>query len=85
MKMYTCYDSKAETYTKPLFHHSKGEAIRAFSDQVNDQSNPNNLIAKHPHDFSLFELGEYDERSAKFIISESKIALGTGQEFKTQE
>jgi len=56
--MYTVFDTKAGAYLRPFFARTNAEAIRMFSDTVSDA---NSLIAKHPEDFSLFKVGEYDE------------------------
>lgn len=78
-KVYTVYDSKTEAYLKPFFMRTKGEAIRAFQDTVNDESSQ---FWKHPEDYTLFEIGEYDELSARMMPNEALIPLGTALEHK---
>jgi len=51
MKMFSCYDSKAEAYMQPFFMNAKGQALRAFADLVNDGQSQ---FSKHPEDFVLF-------------------------------
>jgi len=60
-KIYSVYDSKAETYTPPFFQHREAMAIRTFSDCVND---PGHTFGMHPEDYTLFHLGEYDDNLA---------------------
>lgn len=79
LKIYTTYDSKAEAYLQPFFMSSRGEAIRAWQDVVNDQKTQ---FFKHPEDFTFFELGEYDAISGTIDTYKSKISLGTAVEFK---
>ena len=79
-KIVTVLDSKAEAYLKPLFFKSKGEAIRMFENEVN--GNHDTMLSKHPEDFTLYEIGEWDERSGKLTILEAKIAIGNGMDFK---
>lgn len=81
-KMFTVFDSKAEAYLPPFFMNSKGVAIRSFSDTVND---PSSQFNKHPADFTLFELGEYNEQDATFKIHTAKISLGSANEFKKEQ
>lgn len=58
MKIFTVYDNVAEVYLRPFFCLNTGEAIRTFSDLVND---PNTPFAKHPTDYALYELGGYND------------------------
>lgn len=58
LKIYSIYDKKALAYTNPFYYHQKGQAIRALEDAVNDPQNP---LSKHPEDFTLYELGEWDD------------------------
>lgn len=66
--MYSIYDKAAKAYNTPFFMHNKALAIRAFSDNVN--SKEENNISKHPDQFSLFYLGEYDDSKAQFNIND---------------
>lgn len=79
LKMFTVYDSKAEAYLPPFYSKSKGEALRSFTDAVND---PQSQLNKHPEDYTLFEVGDFDENLGGFIILEAKTALGTAIDFK---
>ena len=81
MKIFTVYDCKANAYLQPFFCRTRGEAIRAFSDCVNDI---NHNFSRHADEFTLFELGEYDEQSAN-ISSSSPVSLGVAIEFKKAE
>lgn len=63
LQIFSIYDKKAQAYILPHFFHQKGEAIRALEDAVNDMSNPNNQIARHPSDFVLMHLGDFDDRT----------------------
>lgn len=60
LKVFSVRDVKAEAFLQPFFSPSVGSAMRAFSDAVNDKACPFN---KHPEDYQLYELGEYDDRS----------------------
>lgn len=57
LKMYGIYDDKAITFGHPFFQPREEMAIRMMHSLVNDQDTQH---AKHPKDFSLYELGEYD-------------------------
>lgn len=58
VRIFSVYDKKAAAYAHLSFYHQKGQAIRAFEDAVNDPQSPFN---KHPEDFSLFHLGEWND------------------------
>lgn len=66
--IYTVLDSKAAFFGNPWCAEREAAAIRSFSDAVNDGSNPNNQWFKHPEDFTLYHLGEYDNETATFDV-----------------
>lgn len=67
-KMFAFFDSKAAFFSNPYFDQREASAVRAFSDAVNDCSNPNNMLNKHPEDYSLFYLGEFDNETGAIDI-----------------
>ena len=79
LKAFTVYDSKAEAYLQPFFMQSKGQAIRAFQDLANDETHQ---FGKYPADFTLFEIGEYDDATALIKNHDHKINLGIALEHK---
>jgi len=80
--VFSVYDSKAEVYGTPIFFAAKGLATRAFDDQANKPDSP---IFQHPGDFTLFQLGEFDQDSGQLIPLPSPSSLGTGVEYKRTE
>ncbi len=76
-KIFTIYDTKAEAYFPPFYLPQSSMAIRQFGDMVNDS---NSSISKHPADYTLFELGEWDDNSSEFVDLNKK-SLGNGIEF----
>jgi len=64
-KVMSIRDRVSETYSQPMFFATVGAAIRAFSDEVKRSDNNNNLN-KHPEDFDLFQVGEFDDNSGEF-------------------
>jgi hypothetical protein len=68
--MYTVYDCKSETYSKPSYHLAPGDAIRAFATAANEKTQ--SMIGKHPEDFSMFEIGSWDPRTGKIELWESR-------------
>lgn len=82
LKMFAVYDSKAEAYFQPFFMATNGQALRAFKDLAND---PKSNICRHPGDYTLFVLGEYDDETGNVLNLGAKINLGTGLEHKSRE
>jgi len=60
LKMFSVLDTKTGAFGNPFVSLREESAIREFSDAVNDGSNPNNQWFRHPEDFSLYFLGEFD-------------------------
>lgn len=63
-KMFAVHDSKACAYMLPWFQPEKGMAVRMFSDSVRDKDT---LLGKHPADFTLFFIGEFDTDTGTVI------------------
>lgn len=66
MILYICVvrDSAAQSFMNPIFAHSRGSAIRSFRDEIN-RAVADNIMHKHPEDFELYFLGEFDTDSAE--------------------
>lgn len=78
VRVFTVYDSKVGAYAAPFCMRSKGEALRSWIDVVND---PKTAFSKHPEDFCLFEVAEYDEDTGQFSNHPAPVSLGVGVEF----
>ena len=63
LKIFAIYDSKIKDFANPFYLHHEGEAIRGFTEIVND---PSTKLNKYPEDFALFELGTYESTTAHF-------------------
>ena len=80
-KIFSVFDSKAETYNTPLFLPAAGQAIRAFEDQANEETSE---IYKHPEDYTLFEIGTFDSDIGKVEPLQTPKSLGVAIEFKKE-
>lgn len=78
-KIFVVHDSKVEAYAQPFCAQSTGSAIRSFGDEVNRKDT---ALAAHPEDFTLFEIGEYDEHRGEIRMYEIKKSLGLALDFK---
>lgn len=64
MQVYSLYDAAIGAYAKPFFMQSVGQALRGLKDLLADH---NSEVAKHPEDYILFKLGEFDDETGKFV------------------
>ena len=81
LKVFGIYDSKAEAYLQPFFMKSKGEAIRALTALVNDKDHN---FGKYSEDFTLFELGSWNDANATFEMLHTPHSMGVLMEFKKE-
>ncbi|WNK12454.1 MAG: nonstructural protein [Microvirus sp.] len=77
--VYSVFDIKAASYAQPFFSQSHATAIRAFSGAVND---PGTMLNRHPEDFTLNHIGEFDDQTGE-VIPSTMFVLGTAAAFKT--
>ncbi|WNK12698.1 MAG: nonstructural protein [Microvirus sp.] len=60
LKMYSVYDNKAQAYLAPFCCVNNMVALRMFGDSAGDA---NHMFNRHPLDYHLFEMGEFDDVS----------------------
>lgn len=75
-KVYSIHDTVAGAYNTPFFMHNNGQAMRAFSDNVNASDS---IINKHPEQFALFQIGDYDDQTGEItpLPTVKCLALGS--------
>lgn len=78
--VFAIWDTKAQSFSQPFYAGSKGLAIRSFTDLVNDDKTS---VNKYPDDFTLFELGKFDDSDGSFDLLPKPVAVGNALEFKT--
>lgn len=81
INMYVIYDVKAKFYNKPFYMQNDSIAIRAFTDLAND---PQTDVYKHPTDFQLFNVGNYEDTTAT-IEAFPPIHMANAHELKEVE
>lgn len=75
---YSMHDEKMGAFARPFFLTSHAGAIRAFADVCQDEKT---VVAKHPTDFKLYFLGEFEEGTGKFKNLDVPVLLASGYEF----
>ena len=59
---YSVFDSASDTYDRPFFAQSDGQAMRSFGDIAVNAEHP---IGQHPADYTLFRVGSWDDNEGK--------------------
>lgn len=67
LHIYAIRDTKVRIFHAPFFQRSVVEAVRMFTQAVND---PQAFISKYPTDYDLFELGSFEDQEGKFETHE---------------
>lgn len=57
LQMFAILDKAVGAFMQPFYARAKGEALRTFTDAVNDPQSP---FYKHPADFELYVVGSFD-------------------------
>lgn len=78
MKVFSIYDGKAQAFAAPFFMPTIGMAVRAFTELVNDKAS---TVNRYPSDFTLFQVGEFDEQKGIFQNVSPHINLGLASGF----
>lgn len=63
LNAYSIYDAAAGAFTRPFFMQTDQQAQRAFLDLVNTEGE---MVNKHPEDYTLFKIGNFNELSGEF-------------------
>ena len=70
-EIYTIYDSASKSYNNPFYFLNDNLATRAAIDLLQDE----NEISRHPHDFTMFKIGQYDPQIGEIYNYDKRIAL----------
>lgn len=78
MKIFSVHDKKAGYYMNPMYFKTPTEAIRAFEQGVTDEKTQLN---KYPNDFTLVQLGEFNQDTGKIQTLSEYTILSNGADF----
>ena len=79
--VYSIRDSKSEIFSQPMYMVTPGVAIRMFGDEV---GNPNSNLNKHPEDFALFRLGQFDDSTGALESEVQPVQIALALDFKKE-
>ena len=77
LKAFSIYDTATKVFNRPFYQHTKGQAIRSFTDLVNDDQTE---ISKHPSDYALFLLGTFEDDTGSLFSESAPEKVITGLE-----
>jgi hypothetical protein len=67
-------DRAADVFNRPFFVPHRNVAIRDFTDEVN-RSATDNQLNKHPDDFDLYLLGEFNDNTGEFVMDTPQVLV----------
>lgn len=76
LRLYSLFDTGVGAYLRPFWSDHSTNAIRSVAQLVNDKSDRHNMVAAHPDQFVLFEIGAFDCTSGVFSAHLTPISLG---------
>lgn len=62
LKIFTIFDGKANAYLRPFSLPNAAHAIREISEVMQQPTGP---FSDYPEDFTLFEVGEFDDETGE--------------------
>lgn len=76
MKRVVCsvMDRAAMLHGQPMFGVALGAVMRTFADEVNRNA-ADNVLAKHPADFELHYLADFDDETGEFRLPEGGVRV----------
>lgn len=76
VQVYSVYDTKAEAFGQPFFMQADGIAVRAFIEACN---NKDGEFIKYPNDFTLYNIGMYDDSTGAIFSNKPEELLTAAQ------
>lgn len=78
MIMVAIKDRALNAYMRPFFAQTRGQAIRMFNDEINNEQSP---MFKHPDDYDLYYLATWDDTDGQ-IHEQDELQLAIGKNAK---
>lgn len=76
VQVYSVYDTKAQAFGQPFFMQADGIAVRAFTEACN---NPEGEFIKYPNDFTLYNIGHYDDSNGAIFSNKPEELITAAQ------
>jgi len=78
LKLFSIHDSKAAAFITPFFSPTTATALRSFATAANDMQTD---FYKYGGDYTLFELGTFDQETARLETHQAPVNLGLAISF----
>lgn len=72
-------DKASNSFLTPGYAHSVNMAIRDFAEKINQEGNQ---INRHPHDFDLYVLGLYEDKTGEIAAGDPE-CVAQGKHYYT--
>lgn len=82
LQVVSVLDRATAAYGRPVFVQAIGQAMRSFTDEANNKESD---IGKHPDDYDLYHLGDWDDVSGRFSNFEEPKHLVRAKDLVTRE
>lgn len=79
LKVFSVLDSKAGAFGTPFFMVNQAVALRAFEQSAQDETH---MFCKHPSDFILYELGEFEDTTGLITSHPQTLHLAVASQFR---
>ncbi len=76
--IFSVFDVKSGAFAQPFFMPAVGMATRAFGDWSNNVETP---LGKHPEDYSLYQIGHFDDGDARIVSFDTPKHVGDSSDF----
>lgn len=84
LEVFAIYDVKISAFMRPFFQHSRGEAVRSFTEMVDGKNCPFNA-RKNGADYVLFHIGSWDDCKGAFTDLVAPEPLGSALDWMTKD
>ena len=82
LSMYAIWDSAAEYYSRPILLNNDEVALRSCHEWMMDADSH---IRKSPQDYTLFNIGTYDDETAQIVPADKFEVVCRFHEIKIEE
>lgn len=76
LELFSVYDKQVAAYMQPFYCRTLGEAIRSFTEAVNDPQKP---FGKYATDYALHSFGHFDDNSGLFVTHDPVRVIGANE------
>jgi hypothetical protein len=81
-RIFSVYDEKADIYSQPFFCVNCAVATRSYATASND---PSTEFSRFPTDFTLYEIGEFNDTTGEITCHLKFVNLGKASSFINPE